>query len=691
MSAIWGGIPSKLTVYTPMPDDKFVTNPSQTVTDAITLVQIDETSNEQSIGSDGIFLPYSTVEDMKVIVKADAEEELGNLSWSISDRRIASVVPNNDGTATIIFKKAGCVKVQVNSKKIKKSAYTLIACVDTKPVLKTSSVVLNKATDENVIGKEFYFEEINQAAIQNVTITDITKGGESYTDKFSLTPLSDGGYRISASKEDIVDLSGRYLVQLSVTTGESPLLPDDTEKEHTMSFNLQIQSVSPRITVKTISVNRLDSRTAKNAVSLPITVRNIPYEDIENITIPDNSKLFGKVSIINRNGTWMLALTNPWDINAKYLSGKVDIKIKGYQAVSKSITIYLYENTPKIVPLTKPVIYLKNVETDSIMEDISLYDETNGELFTDYEIDYDIVSISDGLMLRKNDDGSICMRLDNLSNIKKDQTFSATINVSPCDEYGTSYWKTPAKVKVSMKVCPEQLPKLSIGSDKLTINKASALSTAQTAFTTTSTDGFVPIENWIINKWDSATNQYVPQQNDDLIVWNYDEYSHMLSASFKDTNNKPDEGTYQYQIKGMVKGFTEEDTLTQNISVKVVNNEKQETAITNLISLIQRFVLKIQGKSVTKTVTSPEIKVLYRMGSSNMTYCSLGTCVSANDSISEISVLSMPDGLGVAVNESGIIVKIMDRSIKPGTYTVKARITTSDKKTVIANVRVRIQ
>lgn len=687
------------------------------------------------------------------------------LKWSVSDTSIAGIKVNADTKeATLTVKKAGRFSVTCTAgDTLKRSRTVRITVFDGKPALEQSKITLNKQaeTDElsYVHADSIRLIENRNSAIENVAVKEVKKGNAIINaDDFKIEGIGDGCYSISVLESSLQNLkTGSYSAVLLVETAERPeigLIGENGKITHKIPVTISIVDKKPKISVKTVSINRQNITQAE--AQLTVTAPD-EVESIELIT--DQSNRFDSIfAVKEENGSFRIGFQDMTGYTSGSITGKASVKVKGYRPVTVNIKVSTPLTKASIAALETPSMDVNNGNSQTI----GLYNKTTKQNLTNYKIVEVPADAKLEIANEKNEDGTLKPNRDGTLTLKprKDVkytnggTVSFTVRVMALSEDGKELWASAADVKISVKTYTAA-PTVSLSSATLTLNRQAAGEAAQTAVKTNRSNVRIADDDeWQISCYDSAAKAYKvvkkfgesAESTADNIIFSYNRQEGLLTARMKegaDINT----GKYKYRITWIAEDYSR---ISRDVTVSVV--DKQVTAkitakgkldlLTRSASTMQGTVslsntgagiksimlmeadeegsyranssfystwlgnkvfrirlkegavmtagkktvpvrITLEGGTVlyssvsftisqsTPKVTIPKTQTIYKSAGNTTVIYNMNEQIPTGYEISAIETASKPAGIGVTIKDGQLFLSLADRSLKPGTYSIK--------------------
>ncbi len=553
------------------------------------------------------------------------------LKWSVSDPSMVSVAIDGDTKyATVTIKKAGRFYLTCTvGDTLAKSRSIRIDAMDAKPVLEQNKFTVSKQTPAQtgtdgelwVSAGSVQIIENKASPIRSIRMKDIKKGNEEINASyFKIEKTEDGGYTLAVLEASLESLTvGNYKAVLSIETEEIPeigLTGQDGVLIHEMPVTLNITDKKPKVSVKTVTINR------QNKDQLSAALAFTASDEVEKVELPSaQSNQFDKIFEIGRGeeGEFLLRFKQDYKestgYSAKSITGKAEVTVKGY----KPVTVNIKVNTPLtqttlMVP-TEPAIDVKNGN----IQKVTFYDKNAKQNLTKYKIQtigtprLEVVNAKreDGLFT-SNWDGTLSLKAKEGENYKNNGIVMIALRITALKEDGTDLWETPVETTISVRTYTEA-PEVKLGSPSLTLNKQAMGEKAYTSIETNRSNVRIADDlEWQISRYDSKTKKYMEvkksgqraEETTDAIILSYNRQKGELTAQMKE-NASIANGNYKYRITWIAEDYSK---IKSDVTVHIVNRKISAKITTKgKLDLLTRADADLQG-AISLTNTAGKIK-----------------------------------------------------------------------------------
>ena len=569
-------------------------------------------SGETLVNPEIISLIYPA-ESNTIFLSAEACNVYGSsidtkLKWAVSDTSMASIKVDKDTkTATLTIKKAGSFYITCTANDTwQKNCKIKITSVDTRPSLEESKVAISKwrevetgADGKNYVRTDsFYVIAAKGFPIQSVTVTELKKGSKSIdVSGIQVERSADGSTAILLPAETLEAMSnGAYKAQLMVTVKGETASGEETTLEYSLALTLNVGNTQPKVTIKASEIN------LQNITNLQSVLTITAPAEVESIELVAGQKnqFDTRFEVVESEGSYSLHFVDQDGYKARSISGKAEIKLKGYEPVTVNITVKTSQQSDSIEPSES--IVLDYGKSDSISE-ISLYNKTTKETLENYEL---TVQADAKLDVTKDTDGKLKVTWNDKTPKKNGGNVLVNVQVMALSEDGEALWANPVNVRISAKVYTVA-PKVTLGTSTITLNSQLQGEVVETTVKTDRSNvKITESKEWKIERYDTKTKKYIECDDSDEVEFSYNKEG-TLSVSMKKTMPN---GTYKYRITGMVKDY--EDVVV-NVNVSVISKAASVKVTTKgTLDLVKRSNTTLQG-TVKLTNTKASISSIRMM------------------------------------------------------------------------------
>lgn len=690
------------------------------------------------------------------------------MKWTVSDTSMASVKADAGTTsATLTVKKAGRFYVTCTADDtLKESRRIQITAIDAKPVLQTEKLNLNQQAqadeDAYVQANVLQFVENKDSHIQSITVKEAVSGKTMIDPAaFKVNKLESGLFQLSVKQSVLNGLkTGNYKTVLLVETQAIPEidLGEGGRIVHEMPITISVVNKKMSASIKTVSINRQNITELEAALTVTASAE---VEAIE-LTADQANKFDSYFEIRQREGGYVIALKDTVNYSAASITGKAEVKLKGY---TNPVTVTIKVNTPltkaAVVSETTPSMDVRDAENGG-SQSVLLYNKTTKQNLTNYKI----VEVPENAKLEivnaVNADGSqkpgyggtVTLRAKDGVKYSNGGTVTVIVKVMALTEEGDDMWASPVDAKITVKTYTSA-PAVNLGSNTLTLNVRAPKEPMQTTMAINRSNvRIVDDKEWEISLYDSRTKKYTvvkkagvkPASTGADIVFTYNRQGGMLRASVKD-GAQVAAGSYKYRIawtaeddsviykdvtvsiidkepsakisaKGKLDLLTRSSSTMQG-TISLSNTKSSVKAVTIMepdsegnyrrsssfystwledntfrIKVLEGARLSVGKKTVpvrivlaggtvlytnvsftvsqsTPKVTIPKTQTIYKSGDNVTVVYDMEEQIPAGYEISTIETVSVQEGIGVVIRDDRIALSLTDRSLKPGTYSIK--------------------
>ncbi len=666
-----------------------------------------------------------------VAYNSNATVMSSKVKWTLSDK-MGTLKANDDGTITLTVQKAGRFALICTAKDtFKRKTQVSIKALSGEPKLVTSKVSTNQKQESD---QSSSFEIIASDASEILVggdsesrVTSVKKGLSTLSNEeiahFKIVQNPDNTYAIRIDNAYRKTMSkGTYQLKLSIVSDEIDSLLEENGTRHTNTVDLKLEVISkePTIKINNPSINLFDLSPQKRRCVLVVSAPN----QVELVEIVDNQKnAFEQYFLVQEtdDNQYEVVFRN----NAKYklssLTGMIRIKIKGYDEVEKSIKVLTPSTAPKRT--VSKVVVLDAQSQESAY--VNILDAKTKKKTSDYKV----VSNSESkLSVSKQLDGRLQVGLANGVSVKDGTKLVATLQLNNASK--TLKSTIPVQLSVIVK---NSAPKIKAKQSTLTLNLNAKKESAQTTVIADRDNlEFLGSKSWSVDCYDAKTKTYNP--TDDFVI-SYQKANALLEVSLSQNSvigvgsyklrvGSMVEGYEQEQyplitvnviqkpITAKIKTTGTIDLLsragksikatiavsnaqTRVVGVKmdsvdyypVLNSDTsfeirlKETASVQTGPQVIPVELTLEGGTILHTtvkvsivqsvpkVTIPNAFRIYKSGTTQTKSYVLS--VPKGVEIAKIEPTTVPDGIGVTVDENVVYVQLSNATMKAGLYKIK--------------------
>jgi len=573
----------------------------------------------------------------EIFFKSETFDAYGNpmgmkMKWKVSDSSIASIALDGETRyATLTIKKAGKFYLTCTAgDTLQRSRRIQINAVDAKPVMEQKKITISKQTQaielENgeawVYAEPVQIIENKDARIQSICIKDIKMGNEEINaSHFKVERADESQWSISVLEASLQSLStGSYKAVLSIETEEIPeigLTGQNGVITHEIPVALSIIDKKPKVSVKTVSINRQnkDEQEAVLAITAP--------EKIEKVELPAaQGNQFDKIFEVRKeeeNGDFLLKFKEDYKTvtgyNAKSITGKAQITVKGYKPVTVDIKVNTPLDPTTLTASAELSIDVKNGNTQKV----AFYDKNAKQNLKKYKVQVlgtprlEIVNDKgeDGLY-RSNWDGTLTLKAKEGESYTNKGIVMIPLRITALRPDGSELWEMPVDTTVSVRTYTAD-PEIILGNSSLTLNKQAFGESAQTSMETNRNNVRIADDiEWKISRYDSKTKKYAEvkksgqraEDTSDDIILSYNRQKGMLTACLKE-NAKIGTGNYKYRITWAAEDYSQ---IRSDVTVNVVDSKVSAKVTTKgKLDLLTRPDADLQG-TISLTNTTGRVK-----------------------------------------------------------------------------------
>lgn len=539
------------------------------------------------------------VSDNTITFTAEALNVYGNkldtkLNWAVSDTSMATIKPDKDmGTAVLTVKKAGSFYITCTADDTwKKSRKIRITSVDTRPILKQSklSVSRYRETEQGAGGivcvktDSFSLAAAKGFPIQSVTVTDLAKGKTTVDSTGILVETDTNGNAAVWIPDTTLQLmeNGTYKANLAVKVKGETTPGQETTLDYVFPVTISVGNTQPKVTVRATDIN------VQNITKLQSSLVITAPAEVESVELVQgqSNRFDTRFEVKQQAGSFSLNFIDREGYRAKSITGKLIVKLKGYQPVTVSVTVKTPDTKDVIEPSRTVVLDNGSNKSSQI---VSLYDKTTKEIISNYKL---TVPEDAKLGVTKNSDGDLVIRPNDKTPVKNGASVLVTVQVMALSDTGTPLWAVPVNVRLSAKIYTVA-PKVTLGTPTLTLNRQIAGEVVETTIKTDRSNvEIAQAHEWLVKRYDTKTKKYIECKEDEPVKFSYDKKG-ILRATMTGILAK---GTYKYQISQIAEDYP---NVTVNLNVSVID-AKASVKITTKgsLDLLKRADSTLQGKVV---------------------------------------------------------------------------------------------
>lgn len=575
----------------------------------------------QDITNADIAVKYPT-ETIAFLAEADnvyGEKMDTDLKWTVSDSSMASVKTDRTvNGAVVTIKKPGKFYLTCTANDTMKKSRTIrIETIDAKPVLEEKKITVNKQAERDeesfVQSDVLHLIENKDCPITEVTVSKMEKGSNSINvSKFEVRKVSEGCYAVMIPESSLKSIDkGSYRTTLSVKTKGLTELGMEETVTHEMSVTLNVSDAAPKVSVKAATINR------QNLAELSAVLDIKAPDKIESVTLVEgqSNKFDTRFAVTEENGSYVLSLVKPDEYKQSSVTGRLEIKVAGYQAVRVDVQVKTPLTQAAVVQSEIPAMDMNRGTTQKLW----LYDKKTKEKLDNFEI---TVPKNAKLDIQNNGDGTLSIKpvksMAENGQYKNGAAVSVDIKVMATTADGKNLWASPVNVKISVKGYTTT-PQVILSAKTLQLNKQVAGERVEVGIKTDRSNVRIADDSeWQIEQYNAKDKTYsvikkweeLPENMLGDIILSYNRQSGTLSATAK-PGAELTAGNYKYRITWIAEDYSTVKceitvvVIDRKVGVKISSKGKLDL-LTRNASTMQETVKLTNTNSAVKSIAIME-------------------------------------------------------------------------------------